>query len=432
MCVSGLVVTALLCASIAPALSVSPSDVFTTLDYEAAFEKAKADDLLLIVDATAEWCGPCKRMERETWSKAEVVEALAGVALPIQIDVDEQRDLAQRLKIGAMPTIIAIRDGKEVDRHVGYLGPDDFLKWFDAVREGVSLTDLGRQAALEQDAALLASSDESARYQQAGELAGFGEYDRALTHYLWLWKNIGRGSSMLGVRSSFMLAEMARLARKHPPATKAFGDLQDALFERVEADPLTLSAREWNDWMKLSAHLERSLQVLQWFDSIGAGDGRLSSEIVSASARPRLEKELMDLMIEQGRLVDAAGLGADLEKRASDLLAAYKMVQSSGQLDMLPTDIREQMVRTGQQRLRNQLALLHTVAMLASDADDAEHIAGRLLDYLDDADSRIELVSTAIDAGVPPTDQFSAWLDEAAELGEPVDALRKKLRQVGG
>lgn len=411
---------------------VAASDVFTTLDYADAFAKAQADGLLLIVDATADWCPPCKKMESETWPKPSVIDALSGVALAVQIDVDESPSLAQQLEIRAMPTIIAIRDGKEVDRHVGYLGAKDFLKWFDAVKQGVNVTETERQALVDKDAALLAGTDENARYDQAGALQRLGEHERALAHYLWLWEHIGPESVMRGVRSSFMISDIKDLIAQHPPAAEPFAALRDVATARIAREPGAQTWRQWDDWLTLDAMLDDSAQVRAWFDTVTADGGALPEEVATGSVRVKLQDQLVKWLIEEGRWEAAARLGADLRKCASDDVAIYKIMSQSGGLSMVTDEQGARMMELRDESLRESLATYYAVALLAGETDDAAHISGRLLDLLDDADSRVTLVRAAITARAPAAPQLSTWLDEAAAVGEPVGELRKRLEQDGG
>ena len=70
----------------------------------------------VVVDFWATWCGPCKRL-------APVIEALSqdydGKAIIGKCDVEENEDLAMRFGVRSVPTIVFLKDGKEVDRVVG-------------------------------------------------------------------------------------------------------------------------------------------------------------------------------------------------------------------------------------------------------------------------------------------------------------------------
>src|SRR4030088_717388 len=73
----------------------------------------------VVVDFYADWCGPCRMM-------TPVVEQLAaeyaGKLSIGKLDVDVNQDLAIRYGVMGIPTLGLFRDGKMVDRLVGYPG----------------------------------------------------------------------------------------------------------------------------------------------------------------------------------------------------------------------------------------------------------------------------------------------------------------------
>jgi len=75
----------------------------------------------VLVDFSAEWCGPCKMM-------APVLEQLKsrmGDKIRIlKIDVDDNRDLAYRYGIRSVPTLMLFREGKKLWSGVGVLTSD--------------------------------------------------------------------------------------------------------------------------------------------------------------------------------------------------------------------------------------------------------------------------------------------------------------------
>ena len=85
-------------------------------EFEADVLKASEP---VVVDFYADWCGPCRMM-------TPVIEQLAGeYAGKVKIgklDVDANQDLAIQYGVMGIPTLGMFRDGKMVDRLVGYPG----------------------------------------------------------------------------------------------------------------------------------------------------------------------------------------------------------------------------------------------------------------------------------------------------------------------
>ena len=79
---------------------------------------------VILVDFFATWCGPCK-MLAPVYS--ELSEEMAGKAEFLKVDIDESMDLARKFSITTVPTVVVFKDGKEMDRLVGFI-PKDSLK----------------------------------------------------------------------------------------------------------------------------------------------------------------------------------------------------------------------------------------------------------------------------------------------------------------
>ena len=76
---------------------------------------------LALIDCWAPWCGPCVVI-------APIIEGLAkeyaGKVLFGKLNVDENRKTAERFQIFGIPTLLIIKNGKEVDRIVGLVPKD--------------------------------------------------------------------------------------------------------------------------------------------------------------------------------------------------------------------------------------------------------------------------------------------------------------------
>lgn len=81
-----------------------------------AYEALAALPGVTAIDFTAAWCAPCRTME-------PILAALAieyhGRARVVAVDVHAEPILAERYGVRSMPTLVILRDGREVGRVVG-------------------------------------------------------------------------------------------------------------------------------------------------------------------------------------------------------------------------------------------------------------------------------------------------------------------------
>lgn len=104
--------------------------VFADLSYEEAKAEAEASGKLLIVDAMASWCCPCKEMDKTTWVDETVVSWVNEHAIAVQVDVDKCQPLAMELKIlPPIPITVVYKDGEEFSRVTGKRTPEQLLEW---------------------------------------------------------------------------------------------------------------------------------------------------------------------------------------------------------------------------------------------------------------------------------------------------------------
>lgn len=69
-----------------------------------------------LVDFEADWCGPCIAMKPVV---EELEKELIGKVEVKKINVDENQDEASKYGVMSIPTLLILKDGKEVDRFVG-------------------------------------------------------------------------------------------------------------------------------------------------------------------------------------------------------------------------------------------------------------------------------------------------------------------------
>ncbi|HEX2731922.1 MAG TPA: thioredoxin [Polyangiaceae bacterium] len=87
--------------------------VFNDLNFDEEVAKAPGK---VLVDFTAAWCGPCKRLAPIV---DEVAEELAGKIKVGKLDIDEAPMTATKFQIRGVPTLVVFEGGKPVQTSVG-------------------------------------------------------------------------------------------------------------------------------------------------------------------------------------------------------------------------------------------------------------------------------------------------------------------------
>lgn len=72
----------------------------------------------VLVDFYAVWCGPCQIMKPRL---LDVAERIGENAKVIQIDIDKEKELAERFRIQSVPTLIIFKKGKQLWRQSGII-----------------------------------------------------------------------------------------------------------------------------------------------------------------------------------------------------------------------------------------------------------------------------------------------------------------------
>ena len=78
----------------------------------------------VLLDFFANWCGHCQKLLPLLDDVAVDLDGKVGI---MKMNVDENRDLAQKYDIKGLPTMILFRGGSEVDRLIGFMPKEKII-----------------------------------------------------------------------------------------------------------------------------------------------------------------------------------------------------------------------------------------------------------------------------------------------------------------
>lgn len=198
---------------------------------DATFETEvldRSDQVAVVVDLWAEWCGPCKTLGPII---EKVVGETDGDVVLAKVNVDENPQLSNAFRVQGIPAVFAIKDRKVVDQFVG-AQPEAQVRAF---VEGLRPTAEERELK-----ALLAAGDEGS-LRKALELSPAHEGATVALAELLAKRGDADGALALleKVPESAETRRVAALAREGGDGSGALDDVEarlDGLLDRVKGD----------------------------------------------------------------------------------------------------------------------------------------------------------------------------------------------------
>jgi thioredoxin 2 len=117
------VATDALCGRCKQKLFIAKPVALTSLNFKQHIQK---NDIPVVVDFWAPWCGPCKMMAPVFEQAAQQMEPKVRF---VKINTEEEQGLASTYNIRSIPTIALFKNGQEATRVAGAMDLHNLIGW---------------------------------------------------------------------------------------------------------------------------------------------------------------------------------------------------------------------------------------------------------------------------------------------------------------
>ena len=111
------------CGKCKEALFTGHSLELTARDFQQHIGR---NDIPVVVDFWAAWCGPCKMMAPAYAQAAVKLEPRVRLA---KLNTEQEQGIAAQFNIRSIPTLIIFKAGREIARHAGAMSAADIVRW---------------------------------------------------------------------------------------------------------------------------------------------------------------------------------------------------------------------------------------------------------------------------------------------------------------
>ena len=406
-----------------PALPAPIPTVFAPCTLADALAKSKANNTIVVADFTAEWCAPCKMMERSVWPDARIEKWFEDhAAIALRIDTDKEPALRAEYAVSAWPTLIGFKHAEIIDRRLGSMSAEQLLMWLEMVDRAGKPLPGSETLVLPAPGNLPAPGRQDRptfedRAAAASALIDARKYDKATVDLLNLWRTECRAGPDGGTSRRSLLADSVRtLAAASPPARDAFAQDRARLEATLRSD--TRTYEDLDAWLVLNDAVGDDFRTLAWFERVKRDpEVGPTFERVAARVIPVLERA--------DRWTDLVGLIPDPIAR---LHTDHDTVSKIPIPDRADDAMKARLCTLHKSLFRSKAAGLY-VGLLGIHKDVlAGTLASEAVKIDDTPAMRLALVEKAVGARQARPDQL-ALLDQAEKAGADVKELRKLVGQ---
>jgi thioredoxin-related protein len=223
-------------------------------DVDKAMQAGQEGEKNVLIKFYTDWCGWCKHIDTTVLNLPEAEQFFTDDMLLVRVNAEVDTMLAQKYSVSAFPTLVLVKpSGEEIDRIVGFMPIDPFLKTLREYEQGIgTLDDLLSKAEAGADRDLYMQIAEKYQYR--------GGADEAKAWYTKV-VDAGEPTDSLSGEARITLADMKRREKMTDEAMADFKqietDFQGQEFAATAAIWQAIIYRQNGDTTKAIAEFER-------------------------------------------------------------------------------------------------------------------------------------------------------------------------------
>lgn len=87
-------------------------------DYSAGVHESVASKKPMLIVVGTDWCGYCKKLFQQTLPNPSISALVNEQFIPVMIDADKHQELAQKLRVEGMPTLLVVSPDRKILRRI--------------------------------------------------------------------------------------------------------------------------------------------------------------------------------------------------------------------------------------------------------------------------------------------------------------------------